>query len=81
MGKILMDKVYYDVSHPASYGGVSKLAKYSKVSTKVAREWLKSQDTYTLHKPTRTKFRRRRTITKGINDLFQMDLVDVSSLA
>ena len=81
MGKILMDKVYYDVSHPASYGGVSKLAKYSKVSTKDAREWLKSQDAYTLHKPTRSKFRRRRTITKGINDLFQMDLVDVSSLA
>ena len=76
-----MEKHYYDPSKPGSFGGVSTLSKNSKFSHNDAREWLRSQDVYTLHKPVRSKFRRRRTITKGVNDLFQMDLVDVSSLA
>ena len=40
-----------------------------------------SQDAYTLHKPTRNSFPRRRTFAKGINDLFQADLADLSSIA
>jgi hypothetical protein len=39
------------------------------------------QDAYTLHKPVRKRFRRRRTYSKGINDLFQADLADMSALA
>jgi hypothetical protein len=42
-----------------SYGGLSKFEPkgYTK---KQVREWLQSQDTYTLHKPTRRRFPRRR---------------------
>ena len=39
------------------------------------------EDAYTLHKPVRKTFRRRRTYSKGINDLFQADLADMSALA
>ena len=76
-----MDRIYYDVTQPGSFGGVSNLHKHSKNSRKDVREFLQSQNTYTLHKPARINFRRRRTITKGLNDLFQMDLVDLSSIA
>ena len=34
-----------------------------------------------MHKQSNTKFRRRRTISKGINDLWQADLVDLSLLS
>ncbi|GFV27981.1 putative uncharacterized transposon-derived protein F54H12.3 [Trichonephila clavipes] len=40
-----------------------------------------SQDTYTLHKPVRYKFPRRATLSYGINDLWQSDLVDLKHLA
>jgi len=34
-------------------------------------------DAYTLHKPTRIRFPRRWTVSRGIADLFQIDLVDL----
>jgi len=41
---------------------------------------LAGQDAYTLHKPRKIRFLRRKTI-KGIGDLFQIDLVNLSSLS
>jgi len=66
---------------PGSFGSVAGLTRYAvKPKTDVVR-WLSGQDAYTLHKPVRKIFRRRRTFSKGINDLFQADLVDVSALS
>ena len=42
---------------------------------------VQSKDTYTLHKPVRYNFPRNRVIVTGIDDQWQADLVDVSSLA
>ena len=39
------------------------------------------QDAYTLHKPVRKHFKRRITFTTGIDDLWQADLVDLSSIS
>ena len=44
-------------------------------------KFLAGQDAYTLHKSRRIRFPRRKTYAKGIGDLFQIDLVDVSSLS
>ncbi|GBM53878.1 hypothetical protein AVEN_64807-1 [Araneus ventricosus] len=77
----LLEKYYYDVEHPASFGGVAKLAKAAGVSIKLAREWLMKEDTYTLFKPTRYKFLRRKTLAYGIGDLIQSDLVDLSKVS
>jgi len=76
-----MESIYYDPSAAGSYGGVQPLARYSKKPDTKTREWLKSQDAYTLHKPIRHRFLRRKTYAKGINDLFQAVLVDLQSLA
>jgi len=51
------------------------------MTTREAREFLSKHDAYTLHKPRRLHFPRRRTYSKGIADLYQIDLVDLSSLA
>jgi len=77
----LLRNIYYDIEHPASYGGVVKLSKASGVSQKKTREWLMGEDTYTLHKPSRRNFPRRKVLSFGIGELMQCDLLDVSKYA
>ena len=59
-------------------GGLPAAERYLKGDIK---SLLISRDAYTLHKPLIHRFRRRETITKGIDDLWQMDLVDIQSLS
>jgi transposase InsO family protein len=73
----MMNESYYNVNDSVSYRGARPLAQ--RFGTKTASDWLKTQDAYTLHKPLRKKFPRRKTFAKGIGDLFQADLVDMQS--
>ena len=45
------------------------------------KKFLSGRDAYTLHKPRRIRFPRHRTYSKGIADLYQIDLADVSNLS
>lgn len=74
-----MNESYYDVNNPVSYAGVRPLAR--QFGTKKASDWLNTQDAYTLHKPLRKKFPRRKTFSKGVHDLFQADLADLQNLS
>jgi len=76
-----MDTVYTTSRLPASVGGVRNLQLYSGRSEREVKKFLAGQDAYTLHKPRKIHFSRRKTYSKGIGDLFQIDLVDVSSLS
>jgi len=76
-----MDIRYYEPSMPGAYGGVKPLARYSNSAIKPTKNWLTSQDTYTLHKPVRKIFPRRRTFAKGKNDLFQADFAEKQNLS
>jgi len=42
---------------------------------------LPRNDAYTLHKSARVRFRRRKTYSKGLGDLFQIDLVDLGNIS
>lgn len=79
--KAILEKLYYDVDKPASFGGVLKLSKASGLSPKTVKQWLMTQDTYTLHKPMRFKFQRRKVLAFGIGELMQCDLVDMTKLS
>jgi transposase InsO family protein len=76
-----MEITYYNPNKPGSYGGVNPLVRYSNASAATAKNWLSSQDAYTLHKPVRRNFPRRKTYAKCINDLFQADLADMQQLS
>jgi transposase InsO family protein len=76
-----MKATYYEASEPGSYGGVRALARYCGMLVKTVKGWLETQDPYTLHKPVVKKFPRRKTFSKGIDDLFQADLADMRNLA
>ena len=75
-----MESTYYNVVAPASYGGLSKF-KPKDYTKKEVREWLQSQDTYTLHKPTRRRLHRRQVVVYGIDHQWQADLVDLAKLS
>lgn len=76
-----MDKIYYELNNPGSYAGVKPLVRYSNSTYKPVKQWLSTQDAYTLHKPVRKIFPRRKTYAKGIGDLFQADLAEMQSLS
>lgn len=86
MNRYLND-IYFNPEHEASFGGVEKLYKFVRedgryrLSRKQIREWLEGIDTYTLHKPARRRFSRSRVIVGGMDDQWQMDLVDMSALS
>ena len=80
------DKLYYDPKSPAGYAGEQALFKLARKSPKTVklkdvRNWLKKQQIYTLHKPIRRKFVRRKTVVAGIDHQWQADLADMSKLA
>ena len=76
-------EAYFDPKHPASYEGVEKFRKHlnKKFTKKEIQDFMLKHDAYTLHKPVRKHFKRRITFTVGIDDLWQADLVDLSSVS
>lgn len=73
-GKKLRE-IYFNAQHPASFGGIEKLRQMSKA--KEVQKFLKKQWAYTLHKPIRQKFLRRKYVVRGINKQWQVDLVEM----
>ena len=74
-----LEEIYYDPSKVGSFGGIDALSR--AVDAKPVKDWLVSQETYTLHKPVRRRYKRRQTFCLGVDHLWQVDLVDVSSLS
>ncbi len=74
-------EAYLDPKHPGSFRGVDSISRHTGIDVKKPKEWLSGKDAYTLHKQVKSKFRRRKTYAKGINELWQADLVDLNSLA
>jgi len=81
VGTILVMEAYLDPNQPGSFRGLDAIKRHTRVRFKTAQDWLSGQNAYTLHKQSINKFRRRKTYAHGINDLWQADLVDLSSLA
>ena len=80
----LLSKLFYDPNHSVGYTGILPLYKAAKnISKKIklddVKRWLRKQQTYTLHKPIRRKFYRRKTVAAGIDYQWQADLADMSS--
>lgn len=77
-----LKKLFYKIEHPASYGTAQALvdASHHKYNIDDVQNWLKSQDAYTLHKPRRLHFQRQRYFVTGMNQLWQSDLCDLTSI-
>lgn len=84
--KILED-LYYDLSKAGAYIGTDKLYRVLKskgithIGKHTVRKWLHSKDDYSLRRELRHSFRKARVVVSGIDDQFDMDLADVSSIS
>ena len=76
-----MSKIWLNPKHSAGFTSISKLKEASKSSNKETRKWLSTQLAYTLNKPIRKRFPTRSYKTSGINDLWQMDLMEMIPFA
>ena len=85
--KKLLEKTYYTVKEPGSYTAPTKFFRAvreksnNKISRKQVNDWLNAQDTYTLHRRTRKKFKRNRVIVGQVDEQWQTDLLDVQKIA
>ncbi len=82
-----LKKLYYNVGEESGLGSVDKLYRATKREAKFKftkaqiKDFLKGEDTYTLHKPARKNHPRNKVIAVGRNEIHQLDLVDVSSIS
>ena len=82
---VLLRKIYTDLKNPASFSSPYCLyVEVKKINSKIklrdVMDWLETQKSYTLHWRIKTKFRRRKVLTRGIQYQYQADLVDYSKL-
>src|SRR5678815_5132050 len=76
--KVVVDKYYYDVTEPNSYGGFTRFAsRFPDIGRKELKAYLESEEAFTLHKPVRRKFPTRKTIAPCLDSVWQLDLSEM----
>jgi hypothetical protein len=82
--KIIRD-VYYNTSSPACFAGIDAVYREAKsrnrnIRRKDVEDFLAKQDSYTLHRQARRRFKRNKTETAGIDADWQADLADMRNV-
>ena len=77
--KKLLKKVYYDAKHPGSYSSPQKLYESldKKISLSKIKHFLKGEDTYSLHRNIRRKFKKNAVIAPFIDYQYDMDTANM----
>lgn len=77
-----LQRHYYDLSYPSAFTSPSNLKREVKdVPKNEIEKWSRTQDTITLFKPAREKFKRRPTISMDINSIWSADLASFQSIS
>jgi len=71
----LLRSIYYNPKTGLS--GINDLSKKSGLSQKKVKDFLEAQNIYSRHKAIRKTFPTRRVVVKGIDDQWQIDLVEM----
>ena len=84
--KAFLHSLFYDSAQPSAYTGrrnVYRAARrvLSSITQADVDRWFGGQLSYAIHKPTRVRFARNKTIVKSIDDQWQADLCDMQSKA
>jgi hypothetical protein len=77
---------YFNPSKPGAFSGAASFIRTLKndeipFDGNQVLEWINDQEPYTLHKYKRKRFQRARVIVAGIDDTWQIDLVDMQKYA
>lgn len=79
-----LTRLYTDPKEPSAFSGIEKLLAaarqhYPYITRNRILQFLQKQHTYTLFKPTKTRFKRLRTIPTGWHSDWQCDLMHMST--
>lgn len=77
---------YYDPNSTVAFSSCDRLFNFIKksgiqVSKAYVTKWMQKQQTYTLHKDRRLKFKRNHYNITNIDDLWEMDLIDMQKFS
>jgi transposase InsO family protein len=80
----ILSQVYYNISGSDSFSGINRIYNHVKkeypfIKRSDVYNWLKTQDTYSIHYPFRAKFQRSRIVVGGIDYMWEMDLMDMKN--
>lgn len=83
--KVLLQLYTNIKKNASSFGSVQTLYKAAKdkkldITLSDVKKWLSSRDSYTLHRQVKRKFTRNRILVYGIDEQWEIDLADLSSL-
>ena len=83
-----LSRIYNDIADPGSFSSPETLYRRAKQLDKTftgtladVRQFLESEDPYTLHRKVNKRFQRRKTISNAIDHQWQTDLIVLPSLA
>jgi len=76
-----MHAAYTMLEEPSSFGGAHRPFVKTRFDRNYAQRYLCMQEAYTLHRQARRCCLRSKPLSIGIADLYQADLVDLSSIA
>ena len=77
-----LNEYYTNPKNPGAFSGLSTLIKELKgFDPKFLSQWILTQPSYTRHVYKRKKFRRNRVMVSGIDDTWQMDLMDIQNIS
>ena len=81
-----LKSIYYDPAHPAAFSGENKLYKLIKeegkyrITHKQLKHFLRGQETYTLYKPARRRYPRRKVVVSASRMQADCDLMIMKNL-
>ncbi len=80
-----LSNIYFDINNPASFGSAYRLYKAAKkidqtITLSKVKNWLSGQTAYVLHRSSKTKFPRRKTISKGLHWQWQGDIAVMDAI-
>ena len=83
----ILENYYFNAGNPAAFSGPQKL--YKVLSKKYPglfglgyiKKWLNNQDSYSIQRQVRHRFKTPNVRVSGIDEQFQADLADVSNLS
>ena len=79
--------IYYNPRNPASFGGVEKLYRAAirdgrhDITRSAIEKFLEEQETYSMHRKVKNRFRRNKVLVTGKDDQWEMDLMDMTFYA
>jgi hypothetical protein len=77
-----LKKIYHDVKHPASFGSLSSVHRHlkDKYTKKELQDFLRGEESYTLHFPVRRRLKRDFIFVTNIDEVWGVDLIDFKNI-